>query len=59
LIFDKALSHNIHDQVMDNIDKSAHLGTVGDYKLHQITNQAFYDLAQALGHKDVGLASVH
>ncbi|MGH7781393.1 MAG: hypothetical protein ACREQR_16400 [Candidatus Binataceae bacterium] len=59
LIFDKALSHKIHDQVMDNIDKNAELGTVGDYKLHQITNQAFYDLAQALGHKDVRLASVH
>ncbi|MGH9760549.1 MAG: hypothetical protein ACREDR_19655 [Blastocatellia bacterium] len=59
LTFDKTLSHKIHDQVMDNIDNSADLGTLGDFKLHQIMDQAFYDLAQALGHKDVRLASIH
>lgn len=59
LALDKALSHKIHDRVMDDVDQSPAYGAVADYKLHQITNQAFYDLAQALGDKQVRLASIH
>ncbi len=59
LVFDKALSHDIHIQVMDDVDRNSAYGNAVDYRLHQISNQAFYDLAHALGHDDVRLASVH
>lgn len=56
-LLDKAVTNGIHHQVMDNIDKK--YGTEADGIYHQITNQAMYDLAQALGAKQVKLASFH
>lgn len=56
-LFDKALSHGIHMQVMDDTD--AKYGAAYDANYHAITNQAFYDVAQALGEKNVQLASFH
>ena len=56
-LLDKALSHKIHMKVMDDID--AKFGEPADASYHKITNQAFYDAAQALGAKDVKLASFH
>ncbi|MEZ5475640.1 MAG: hypothetical protein R3E72_11640 [Steroidobacteraceae bacterium] len=57
LLFDKALSHKIHMVVMADIDgKYDH---AADENTHRILNQAMYDVAQALGHKDVKLASLH
>lgn len=56
-LFDKALSHGIHMQVMDDTD--AKYGGAFDANYHAITNQAFYDVAQALGDKSVQLASFH
>ena len=58
-LLDKAVSHKIHVQVMDNIDKNADYGKKADYDYHRISNQAFYDVAQALGLTDVKLAAVH
>lgn len=57
LMYDKALSHGIHDKVMDDID--AKYGATQDLVVHKITNQAMYDLAQALGAKNVKLATLH
>lgn len=57
LMYDKALSHAIHDQVMDDIDKK--YGATTDLTVHRITNQAMYDLAHALGDSGVGLAPLH
>lgn len=56
-MLDKALSHSIHDQVMDDID--AKFGAQADADYHRITNQAMVDLAHALGKKNVKLASFH
>ncbi|MGH8280198.1 MAG: hypothetical protein ACRETQ_11645 [Gammaproteobacteria bacterium] len=56
-LFDHALSHGIHNQVMDDTD--AQYGSAYDANYHAITNQAFYDVAQALGDKSVKLASFH
>ena len=42
---------------MDAID--AKYGKGADANYHKISNQAFYDLAQALGAKSVKLASFH
>jgi len=58
-LLDKAVSHKIHDQVMDNIDKEPALGPKADLDYHRISNQAFYDLAQALGMTSVKLADLH
>ncbi|MDN5923592.1 MAG: hypothetical protein L0H70_01180 [Xanthomonadales bacterium] len=57
LLFDKALSHDLHNKVMMdiNINKSA----VQDQTVHQVLNQAMYDVAQALGMKQVKLAKLH
>jgi len=57
LLYDHALSHDVHNQVMVNID--AKYGTPYDMNLHAITNQAMYDVAHALGKKTVRLASLH
>lgn len=57
LLFDHALSHKIHYQVMDDIE--AKYSVPYDMNLHRITNQAMYDVAHALGKKDVKLASLH
>lgn len=55
--FDHTISHKLHNQVMADIDaKYSH--TV-DGSTHKILNQAMYDVAQALGMKDVKLASFH
>jgi hypothetical protein len=59
LLLDKAVSHKIHVQVMNDIDKAPGLGKNADLVYHQISNQAFYDVAQALGMKDVKLAPLH
>ncbi|MGH9466788.1 MAG: hypothetical protein ACRD1Y_05480 [Terriglobales bacterium] len=56
-LFDKALTHKIHDQVM--ADFNAKFGAIPDQNTHRILNQAMYDVAQALGHKSVQLASLH
>jgi len=58
-LLDKAVSHSIHNAVMDDIDKDPSFGRHADLMYHTISNQAFYDLAQALGDKDVKLASLH
>lgn len=56
-MFDRLLSHDIHNQVMADID--AKFGPEADKATHKILNQAMYDVAQALGHKDVKLAPLH
>lgn len=57
LLYDKAVSHAIHSQVMEDIDKK--YGADYDMNIHRITNQAFTDVAQALGKKQVKLAALH
>lgn len=59
LQLDHAVSHKIHVQVMNDMDKKAGIGPTGDANYHKIANQAHYDLAQALGMKNVKLASFH
>ncbi len=56
-LFDKALSHQIHNQVMADVDVK--FGHGRDMNTHYILNQAMYDVAQALGEKDVKLAPTH
>ncbi|WP_269621076.1 hypothetical protein [Zhongshania sp. BJYM1] len=56
-LFDKAVSNKIHQQVMMDINESA--GYEADLITHKILNQAMYDVAHALGMKDVKLASLH
>ncbi|MGH8128191.1 MAG: hypothetical protein ACRETC_07460 [Gammaproteobacteria bacterium] len=56
-LFDHALSHGIHVQLMNDAD--AKYGAKLDANAHAITNQAFYDVAHALGHKNVKLAPFH
>jgi hypothetical protein len=57
LLLDKAVTHKIHEQVMDDIDKK--FGATADANYHKISNQAFYDLAHALGAKTVKLNKFH
>ncbi|HEX7348371.1 MAG TPA: hypothetical protein VF264_01810 [Rhodanobacteraceae bacterium] len=56
-LFDKALSHALHNEVMADIDAGP--GQAADGTTHKILNQAMYDVAQALGKKNVKLASFH
>lgn len=56
-LFDKVLSHKIHNQVMADID--AKFGHQADEDTHKILNQAMYDVAHALGHTNVKLATLH
>ncbi|MGO4999130.1 hypothetical protein [Oceanisphaera sp. W20_SRM_FM3] len=56
-LFDKALSNNIHNQVMADIN--AKVSYEADKTTHKILNQAMYDVAQELGMKDVKLADLH
>ena len=56
-LFDVALSHKIHNQVMADIE--AKFGREADENAHRLLNQAMYDVAQALGMKGVGLAALH
>jgi hypothetical protein len=58
-LLDKAVSHKIHVQVMNDIDAAPGLGKAADLNYHLISNQAFYDLAQALGATSVKLAPLH
>lgn len=56
-MFDRLLSHDLHNQVMADID--AEFGHDADHATHKILNQAMYDVAQALGYKNVKLAAAH
>lgn len=56
-MFDQTISHALHNEVMADIDAKS--GQQSDANTHKILNQAMYDVAQALGHKDVKLASFH
>ncbi|MDN5882149.1 MAG: hypothetical protein L0H37_07240, partial [Nitrosospira sp.] len=56
-LFDVALSHNLHNAVMADIE--ANVSHQADKSTHQILNQAMFDVAQALGMSDVKLASFH
>lgn len=56
-LFDKALSHDIHNQVMGDIE--AQRGATADLNVHKILNQAMYDAAQALDMKEVKLAALN
>jgi len=58
-LLDKAVSHKIHNQVMDDIDANPSLGKKANLDYHRISNQAFYDVAQALGMTSVKLAANH
>ena len=58
-LLDKAVSHKIHVQVMNDIDKDPSFGKAADLNYHLISNQAFYDVAQALGQTKVKLAPLH
>lgn len=56
-LFDHALSHGIHNQVMEDIN--ANVSSQADLTTHKILNQAMFDVAHALGYKHVKLASLH
>ncbi len=49
VMLDRAVSHPIHDQVMDDIDKKYGIGADADY--HAVLNQAMHDLATVYGFK--------
>jgi len=54
---DHVVTNGIHETVMSDIDKTFSLA--GDANYHLISNQAHYDLAQALGATSVKLAAYH
>jgi hypothetical protein len=56
-MLDHVVSNKVHEVVMMDID--AKYGTVADANYHLISNQAHYDLAQALGATTVKLAAYH
>jgi hypothetical protein len=56
-MLDHLVSHGVHVAVMDSIDVK--FGPAMDGNYHRITDQAMYDLAQALGATSVQLASFH
>jgi hypothetical protein len=58
-LYDNLLTHAIHDQVMTDLEQNPAYGVNDDATLHAINNQAFYDLAHALGDTSVKLASFH
>jgi len=51
-LFDHALSHQLHNEVMADIDAKSGHNADGNYT-HYMLNQAMYDVAQALGMKEV------
>lgn len=56
-LFDQAISHDLHNQVMADINSNA---SYEDDKItHKILNQAMFDVAQALEMDDVKLADLH
>jgi len=56
-LLDKLLTHKIHMTVMDDIDKKWNKAADKDY--HRISNQAHFDLSQALKIPGVKRASMH
>ncbi|HEX3550122.1 MAG TPA: hypothetical protein VHT53_07085 [Candidatus Elarobacter sp.] len=54
---DHLVTHGIHERVMADID--AKFGAEADANYHRISDQAHYDLAQALGVTSVKLAAYH
>ncbi len=56
-LFDVAISHQLHDAVMGDIESQ--ISHHADKNTHKILNQAMYDVAQALGMKEVKLAALH
>ena len=56
-LFDVALSHPVHNQVMDDINKT--ISVQADLNTHKVLNQAMFDVAQALGMTEVKLPSLH
>jgi hypothetical protein len=52
VMLDRAVSHPIHDQVMDDIDKKYGIAQDADY--HAVLNQAMHDLATVYGFKSTG-----
>lgn len=56
-LLDKAVTHKIHMQVMEDIDSK--FGEPADRNYHRVTNQAMVDVAHALGAKTVKLADLH
>jgi len=56
-LLDKAVTHKIHMQVMEDIDSK--FGEPADRNYHRLTNQAMTDVAHALGAKSVKLADLH
>ncbi|HEX7381728.1 MAG TPA: hypothetical protein VF265_06180 [Nevskiaceae bacterium] len=56
-LFDHTISHELHNQVMMDINDK--VGGTQDMVTHYILNQAMYDVAQALGMKNVKLAPHH
>lgn len=59
LMFDHAISHDLHNQVMTEINTNPDLGYAADKTTHKLLNQAMYDVAQALEMDDVELADLH
>jgi hypothetical protein len=57
LLLDKAITHKIHNQVMDDVTKK--FGGAADANYHKMNNQLFYDLAHAIGLKNVRLNRFH
>jgi hypothetical protein len=57
LLLDKALTHGIHETVMNDIDKK--FSPKDDLDFHRITNQALFDVAKALKIKGAKLAKLH
>ncbi len=49
VLLDRAVSHGIHDQVMNDID--AKYGIAADADYHAVLNQAMHDLASVYGFK--------
>ena len=56
LLLDKAVSHKIHVQVMNDIDKNPDFGKKADLDYHLVSNQAFYDVGVALKVPNIKLA---
>lgn len=56
-LLDKAVTHKIHMQVMEDIDSK--FGEPADKNYHRVTNQAMVDVAHALGAKSVKVAKLH
>jgi len=56
-LFDHALSHKLHNEVMADINTN--ISAEADMNTHRILNQAMYDVAHALGMNHVKLASLH